>query len=71
MVLNFFPAPGVYQVMSCYVQPRKRGEAGAAITNTSRQVAVALGVAVLGLNPAQARGPGLGTGFAAPRPAAG
>ena len=30
------------------VVPRERGGAGSAITNTSRQVAVALGVAVLG-----------------------
>jgi hypothetical protein len=36
------------------VVPRDRGGAGSAITNTSRQVAVALGVAVLGSVLAQA-----------------
>ena len=36
------------------VVPRERGGAGSAITNTSRQVAVALGVAVLGSVLAQA-----------------
>jgi hypothetical protein len=36
------------------VVPRERGGAGSAITNTSRQVAVALGVAVLGSILAQA-----------------
>ena len=36
------------------VVPRERGGAGSAITNTSRQVAVALGVAVLGSIVAQA-----------------
>jgi hypothetical protein len=36
------------------VVPRERGGAGSAITNTSRQVAVALGVAVLGSVVAQA-----------------
>jgi len=41
------------------VVPRERGGAGSAITNTSRQVAVALGVAVLGSVLAQAYRTGL------------
>jgi hypothetical protein len=44
--------PATEAVMS--VVPRDRGGAGSAITNTSRQVAVALGVAVLGSVVAQA-----------------
>jgi EmrB/QacA subfamily drug resistance transporter len=44
--------PSTEGVMS--VVPRDRGGAGSAITNTSRQVAVALGVAVLGSVVAQA-----------------
>jgi EmrB/QacA subfamily drug resistance transporter len=44
--------PATEGVMS--VVPRERGGAGSAITNTSRQVAVALGVAVLGSVVAQA-----------------
>ncbi len=44
--------PATEAVMS--VVPRSRGGAGSAITNTSRQVAVALGVAVLGSILAQA-----------------
>jgi EmrB/QacA subfamily drug resistance transporter len=44
--------PATEGVMS--VVPRDRGGAGSAITNTSRQVAVALGVAVLGSVVAQA-----------------
>jgi EmrB/QacA subfamily drug resistance transporter len=44
--------PSTEGVMS--VVPRDRGGAGSAITNTSRQVAVALGVAVLGSIVAQA-----------------
>ena len=56
------------------VVPRERGGAGSAITNTSRQVAVALGVAVLGSILAQAYraglAPGLGAVPAASRPAA-
>jgi len=44
--------PATESVMS--VVPRDRGGAGSAITNTSRQVAVALGVAVLGSVVAQA-----------------
>jgi EmrB/QacA subfamily drug resistance transporter len=44
--------PATESVMS--VVPRERGGAGSAITNTSRQVAVALGVAVLGSIVAQA-----------------
>ena len=56
------------------VVPRERGGAGSAITNTSRQVAVALGVAVLGSVLAQAYrtslAPGLGVLPAARRLAA-
>jgi len=56
------------------VVPRERGGAGSAITNTSRQVAVALGVAVLGSILAQAYRarvlPALGTLPAAARSAA-
>jgi len=56
------------------VVPRERGGAGSAITNTSRQVAVALGVAVLGSILAQAYrtslAPGLGALPAARRLAA-
>ena len=48
---NVMP-PATEAVMS--VVPRQRGGAGSAITNTSRQVAVALGVAVLGSILAQA-----------------
>jgi MFS transporter, DHA2 family, multidrug resistance protein len=44
--------PATEGVMS--VVPRERGGAGSAITNTCRQVAVALGVAVLGSVLAQA-----------------
>jgi MFS family permease len=44
--------PATESVMS--VVPRERGGAGSAITNTCRQVAVALGVAVLGSVLAQA-----------------
>jgi hypothetical protein len=44
--------PATESVMS--VVPRNRGGAGSAITNISRQVAVALGVAVLGSVLAQA-----------------
>jgi MFS family permease len=44
--------PATESVMS--VIPRERGGAGSAITNTCRQVAVALGVAVLGSVLAQA-----------------
>jgi hypothetical protein len=44
--------PATEAVMS--VVPRERGGAGSAITNTCRQVAVALGVAVLGSVLAQA-----------------
>jgi EmrB/QacA subfamily drug resistance transporter len=44
--------PATESVMA--VVPRDRGGAGSAITNTSRQVAVALGVAVLGSVVAQA-----------------
>jgi EmrB/QacA subfamily drug resistance transporter len=44
--------PATESVMA--VVPRDRGGAGSAITNTSRQVAVALGVAVLGSIVAQA-----------------
>ena len=44
--------PATESVMS--VVPRDRGGAGSALTNTSRQVAVALGVAVLGSVLAQA-----------------
>jgi EmrB/QacA subfamily drug resistance transporter len=49
--------PSTEGVMS--VVPRDRGGAGSAITNTSRQVAVALGVAVLGSVVAQAYRTGL------------
>ncbi len=52
------------------VVPRERGGAGSAITNTSRQVAVALGVAVLGSILAQAYRTGLAPGLGA-LPAAG
>ena len=56
------------------VVPRERGGAGSAITNTSRQVAVALGVAVLGSILARAYrsgvAPGLSVVPAAGRPAA-
>jgi EmrB/QacA subfamily drug resistance transporter len=48
---NVMP-PATEAVMS--VVPRERGGAGSAITNTARQVAVALGVAVLGSVLAQA-----------------
>ena len=47
------------------VVPRERGGAGSAITNTSRQVAVALGVAVLGSILAQAYRTGLAPGLRA------
>lgn len=56
------------------VVPRERGGAGSAITNTSRQVAVALGVAVLGSILARSYrsrlAPDLGAIPAAARPAA-
>jgi EmrB/QacA subfamily drug resistance transporter len=45
------------------VVPRERGGAGSAITNTSRQVAVALGVAVLGSILARAYRAGLAPGL--------
>jgi EmrB/QacA subfamily drug resistance transporter len=45
------------------VVPRERGGAGSAITNTARQVAVALGVAVLGSILAQAYRTGLAPGL--------
>src|SRR5260221_8025641 len=47
------------------VVPRERGGAGSAITNTSRQVAVALGVAVLGSILARSYRAGLGPGLGA------
>jgi EmrB/QacA subfamily drug resistance transporter len=47
------------------VVPRERGGAGSAITNTSRQVAVALGVAVLGSILARAYRAGLAPGLPA------
>jgi hypothetical protein len=47
------------------VVPRERGGAGSAITNTSRQVAVALGVAVLGSILARAYRTGLAPGLRA------
>ena len=47
------------------VVPRERGGAGSAITNTSRQVAVALGVAVLGSILARAYRSGVAPGLAA------
>ena len=50
--LGLVMPPATEGVMS--VVPRDRGGAGSAITNTSRQVAVALGVAVLGSVVAQA-----------------
>jgi EmrB/QacA subfamily drug resistance transporter len=46
------------------VVPRERGGAGSAITNTSRQVAVALGVAVLGSILARAYRAGVAQGLA-------
>lgn len=56
------------------VVPRERGGAGSAITNTSRQVAVALGVAVLGSILARSYRSGVAPGLAilpaASRPAA-
>ncbi len=52
------------------VVPRERGGAGSAITNTSRQVAVALGVAVLGSVLAQAYRSGLAGHLAFLAPAA-
>ena len=52
------------------VVPRERGGAGSAITNTSRQVAVALGVAVLGSILARAYRADLAPGLHALRPAA-
>src|SRR5215472_14644509 len=51
------------------VVPRERGGAGSAITNTSRQVAVALGVAVLGSILARAYRAGLAPGLGALPPA--
>jgi EmrB/QacA subfamily drug resistance transporter len=47
------------------VVPRERGGAGSAITNTSRQVAVALGVAVLGSVLARSYRAGLASGLRA------
>jgi EmrB/QacA subfamily drug resistance transporter len=51
------------------VVPRERGGSGSAITNTSRQVAVALGVAVLGSILARAYRAGLAPGLTALPPA--